>query len=294
MDRVPIMDKSSRYRLGLYEKAMPSGLSWVEKLSMTKEAGFDFLEISIDETDEKLARLQYTKEQVQEIIDAMYKTQCTIRTMCLSGHRKYPLGANDPQVRHRSLRIMEQAIDLADALGIRMIQLAGYDVYYEESSKQTRAWFMENLQLCVAMAAKKGIMLGFETMETAFMDTVAKAMVYVDQIHSPYLGIYPDIGNLTNAALLYQTNVLDDIALGHGHIIAAHLKETVPGVYREVPFGTGHTNFQGCIKQLYGQGVCLFTGEFWYTGSAVWQQDLKDANLFLRKQIALAINSDLD
>lgn len=288
------MDKNSRIRLGLYEKAMPSELSWVEKLTMTKEAGFDFLEISIDETDEKLARLQYTKEQVQEIIDAMYKTQCTIRTMCLSGHRKYPLGANDLQVRHRSLRIMEQAVDLADALGIRLIQLAGYDVYYEESSKQTRAWFLENLQLCVAMAAKKGVMLGFETMETAFMDTVVKAMVYVDQIQSPYLGIYPDIGNLTNAALLYQTNVLQDIALGRGHIMAAHLKETTPGVYREVPFGTGHTNFQDCIRQLYKQGVCLFTGEFWYTGSSVWQQDLKDANIFLRKQIELAINSNLD
>ena len=32
-------------------------LSWREKLSFAKEAGYDFVEISIDEKDEKLARL---------------------------------------------------------------------------------------------------------------------------------------------------------------------------------------------------------------------------------------------
>ncbi len=29
-------------------------------------------------------------------------------------------------------------------------------------------------------------------METAFMNTVGKAMAYVDRIQSPYLQVYPD------------------------------------------------------------------------------------------------------
>ena len=36
------------YTLGLYEKAMPKELSWREKLTAAKEAGYDFVEISID------------------------------------------------------------------------------------------------------------------------------------------------------------------------------------------------------------------------------------------------------
>ena len=52
------MDKLNReYRLGLYEKSMPSTLTWVEKLTIAKKSGFDYLEISIDESDAKLARL---------------------------------------------------------------------------------------------------------------------------------------------------------------------------------------------------------------------------------------------
>ena len=39
------------YTLGLYEKAMPKDLTWEEKLLAAKEAGYDFVEISIDETD---------------------------------------------------------------------------------------------------------------------------------------------------------------------------------------------------------------------------------------------------
>jgi hypothetical protein len=37
-----------------------------------------------------------------------------------------------------------------------------------------------------------GCHLAFETMETAFMNTVGKAMAYVDRIQSPYLQVYPD------------------------------------------------------------------------------------------------------
>ena len=42
------------YTLGLYEKAMPSDLTWKEKLETAKEAGYDFVEISIDEQTQSL------------------------------------------------------------------------------------------------------------------------------------------------------------------------------------------------------------------------------------------------
>lgn len=294
------MDKNSmhartrsrlQYTLGLYEKAMPKHLTWHEKLCIVKESGYDFLEISIDETDEKLARLEYCHDQLQEIIQAMESNDMYIRTMCLSGHRKYPLGSRDEATRNRGLEIMEKAIDFADLLGIRIIQLAGYDVYYEDSCEQTRTLFEHNLTLCVAMAARKGIVLGFETMETAFMNTMQKAMHHVNVIGSPYLGVYPDIGNLKNAAILYNHDVLDDIKLGKGHIFAAHLKETLPNIFREVPFGSGHTDFQASAQVLIELGVRLFTGEFWYTGSESWREDIIKANQFLRTHIEASLNT---
>lgn len=277
------MDKQSKeYRLGLYEKSMPSNLSWQEKLTIAKECGFDYLEISIDETDAKLARLD---QPTYEIKEAIQKTSVPISSMCLSGHRKYPLGSHDKDIQKKSLEIMRKAIDFAADLGIRIIQLAGYDVYYEKGDLNTRHDFEQNLKECVKMAAKKGILMGFETMETPFMDTVEKAMYYVKSVDSPYLGVYPDIGNLKNASLLYGVDVNEDLMCGKGHIFASHLKETVPGKYREIPFGTGHTDFVKNIKTLKRLGVRMFVGEFWYVNNEDWKDVVKHAGIFLNDKL---------
>ena len=276
------MAKNKEYQLGLYEKSMPNTLTWVEKLNCAKNAGFDYVEMSVDESDAKLQRLY---EDPSEIVEAIKETGVPINSICLSGHRKYPLGASDLKVQEKSLEIMELAIDLAAKLGVRTIQLAGYDVYYEEGNLKTRADFEKNLKKCVEMAAKKGINLGFETMETPFMDTIEKSMHYVNIINSPYLGVYPDIGNLKNASLLYGVPVSEDIMSGKGHIFASHLKETVPGKYREIPFGTGHTEYVENLKTLKHLGVRMFVGEFWYVNNEDWEDVVKEANIFLRDKL---------
>ena len=272
----------SNYLLGLYEKSMPHSLSVTEKLKEAKEAGYDYLELSIDETDEKLARLDWSKTEIAQLNQQMEEIGIPIKSICLSGHRKYPLGSPDLKTRERSLEIMEKATKLAARLGIRIIQLAGYDVYYQEGNEQTRQHFAKNLALSVEMAAKEGVTLGFETMETPFMDTVRKSMVWVNKINSPYLQIYPDVGNLTNAALLYDGNVISNLREGRGHLVAVHLKETKPNIYREVPYGTGHVDFPRVIEESLGQGVRLFVGEFWDAGDGNWKEVLKANNLYLR------------
>jgi L-ribulose-5-phosphate 3-epimerase len=266
------------YAIGLYEKAMPKTMSWREKLECAKECGYDFVEISIDETDEKLARLEWSKDERLALVKDMKEVGVPIRSMCLSGHRKYPFGASDPKVRERSMEIMEKAIELADDLGVRIIQLAGYDVYYEEGTAESERLFRENLKKATLMAAAKGVVLGFETMETEFMNTTEKAMKYVKLIENPYLGVYPDSGNLTNAAKTYGTSVLDDLETGRDHIVALHLKETVPGKFREIPFLTGHVDFEAVIAKAWELGIRRFVTEMWDVGSESWKEDIKFAN----------------
>lgn len=276
------------YKLGLYEKALPD-LSWTEKFRSAREGGFDWLEISIDESEEKLERLEWSREKVAALRRQAFEEDCPVLTMCLSGHRRFPLGSRNAAARVKALDIMRRALNFSAEAGIRVIQLAGYDVYYEEGSEDTRKWFSENLSRCVEMASEYGIPLGFETMETPFMDTVKKAMRYVSSNSSPYLGIYPDVGNLTNASLLYGSSVTDDLLEGKGHIFAAHLKETLPGHYRNLSFGDGHTDYNAAIQALYGMGVRMFTGEFWYQGESCWQRNISMAAAFLRGKIESAM-----
>jgi L-ribulose-5-phosphate 3-epimerase len=119
------------------------------------------------------------------------------------------------------------------------------------------------------MASKSGVILAFETMETDFLNTCAKGMKYVSLIDSPYLQMYPDTGNITNAARSADSAAAaadekDDLKSAKGHIAALHLKESKPGVFREVSFGDGWVDFPALISLALSLGVRMFTTEFWH------------------------------
>ncbi len=272
------------YSLGCYEKAMPASLTMRQKLCEARQAGFDFLELSIDESDEKLARLDWTAQQKKEISMQMHEEGFFLRSICLSGHRRFPLGSEDAQVRERGMEIMRKAIDFADEMGIRIIQIAGYDEYYHPSSEITQRNFEENLARSVELAAQKGVILAFETMETAFMNTVEKAMRHVRRVQSPYLQVYPDSGNITNAG----GDVCADLRSGSGHIAAIHLKETSPSVFREVAYGSGHVPFVPLIATAMQMGVRRYLAEFWCVPQVDWKRQMHEANAFLRNRFMQA------
>ena len=271
------------YRLGLYEKSMPGFLSLSDKLKETGNAGFDYMELSIDESDEKLFRLEWGRDDIRSLLEAITETEIPIKSICLSGHRRFPMGDPDPAIRQKGLDIMEKTIVLASRLGIRIIQIAGYDVYYKPSTSETKDYFAENLEKSVFLAAREGVVLAFETMETPFIDTVEKAAYWTGKLSSPYLQIYPDTGNITNAALKYGSSVKDDLKKGSGCIVALHLKESRPGVYREVPYGEGHVNFSEAVETAWNMGVRLYVAEFWYKdGDNSWRSTLHNNCIFLR------------
>lgn len=270
------------YILGVYEKAMPETFSLEQKLSCSKDSGFDFLEISIDETDKKLSRLDWDSEQRHSLVKAIWNTGVPIKTICLSGHRRFPLGSINPTIQKKALEIMEKAVMFACDIGVRIIQIAGYDEYYSPSNLITAANFESNLRKCVKIASKHGVVLAFETMETEFIDTVSKAQHYVQLINSPYLKIYPDIGNVSNAVKKYGTDIIDDFKTGIENIVAVHLKETVPGRYRDMMYGEGDVDFNYIIPWLKEKGICIFNAEFWCRNKKDPYEDLKSACKFLR------------
>ena len=279
------------YKLGLYEKAMPDSLTLYDKLLLAKEYGYDFVELSIDESDERLSRLDWSHAERLKLVSFMSEHSISFGSLCLSAHRKYPFGAADKRIRERSMDIMHKAIVLSADLGIRIIMLAGYDVYYEDSTSETRLHFLENLGKAAEEAGAYGVTLAFETMETPFMNTVGKAMKYVEEISSPFLQVYPDLGNITNAAFSESGNVISDLFEGRGHIVALHLKETKPGVFRNLMYGEGYVDFISGIKKAWELGVRRFTTEFWYLGSENWKENIRIAERFARDAIEEAVDA---
>jgi L-ribulose-5-phosphate 3-epimerase len=221
--------------VGVYEKALPADLSWEARLSAAARAGFDFVEISVDESDRRLARLERSSQERAEIRRAIAATGVPIMTMCLSGNRKYPLGSHSPEIRQRGLEVLRRAIEFATDVGLRIVQVMGYDVFYEPSDHDTRAYFMDGLRQAVLWAAQSGVMLGLENLDTPFVESLQQGMRIVNEIDSPWLQLYPDMGNL--AAAGYHPP--DELRLAKGHLVGIHVKDALPKIIRGVPFETG-------------------------------------------------------
>lgn len=280
-------------RVGIYEKAINIKFDWDDKFQMASKAKFDFIELSIDESDERLERLFWPKEKSYQLRDLSIKYKMPFNSMCLSGHRRFPFGSKDPKIRKRALEIMEQAIILSKRLGIHIIQLAGYDEYYHPSDLQTRKYFIEGIKKACKLAEYYSIFLAFESMDSPFMGTITKIWNIINEINHPLLGIYPDIGNLSQFA---KDDFEAEINLGKSKIVAYHFKDTKPGVFKEVEFGQGNVPFKNRLKVIDKTKFCgPFMLEMWSKNEPKESFDenlnkLKKAHAFFNKYRKEVVN----
>jgi L-ribulose-5-phosphate 3-epimerase len=246
--------------VGLYEKALPVALAWEERLAAAGAAGYDFVEMSIDESDERLARLDWPASERAALCRSMANAGVPIMSMCLSGHRKYPLGSRTDELAWRGQDILRKAIDLAGDLGLRVVQVMAYDVFYEPSDETTQANFIHGLELGARWAGEAGVMLGLENMDTPYVERLSQALAVIHEIGSPWLQLYPDMGNLAAAGC----DPAQELAGAKGHVLGVHVKDALPGVVRGVPFEAGIVPFRKTFRALAQMGFWGLLGvEMW-------------------------------
>ena len=238
--------------IGIYEKALPNDLTWQEKLDQAKSLGFNFIEISIDESDERRARLDWSDDEIYQLKRLCEQSGLPLHSMCLSAHRKYPFGSADETIRQQAKIIMNKALILAYKLGIRVIQLAGYDVYYEPANLQTHQRFISGMQWSAKQAEKLGIMLAVEIMDTNYLNSLSKFEILKKEVSSPYFMAYPDVGNISG----WNYDVCTELMLSREHIVQIHLKDTYKvngdyaGQFRDLTIGEGEVDFLSIFKTL--------------------------------------------
>lgn len=280
--------------LGIYEKALDAEDDWYQRMEKARELGFDFLEISIDETDARLSRLYADDREIYQIGDAARKAGIYLQSMCLSAHRRYPFGSADPAIRKKAAEIMERAIVFADKLGVRVIQLAGYDVYYEPSTQDSMRRFGEGMAWAAAQAGRYQVMLGMEIMDIELMNCIRKHLAYERGIGSPWYKVYPDLGNIA----AWGIDVPDDLAAGIHSIVGVHVKDTLcrtkekPGVFRDIPFGQGCVNFAECfakLEELHYTGPYMI--EMWHKKGQNDRKNVREAKAWIEEQFQRAVSA---
>ena len=259
--------------LGIYEKALVGNRlatddDWRRFLNQVPEAGFSFVDLSVDESDERMARLGWEQNRRRMVRHCAEAAETVIGGVCLSVHRRIGPGSADPAVRQRARDVMAEGLRLCHDLGAPVLQVAGYYCYYEQMNDHAEQWYTDLLLDAVPMAARLGVVMGIENVDGTDVTSIRKVMEFVKLADSPYLQVYPDLGNLAEQ----QLDAATELEVGRGHMVAIHVKDVRPGEPRRVPMGEGTVDWDESFAILAEQN---WRGRMMIE---MWNDDAPDSN----------------
>jgi predicted hexulose-6-phosphate isomerase len=235
--------------LGVHEKALRSTNDWDDLFSQVRQAGFASVDLSVDESPERSARLTWRPMQRHTVRDAATRQGIQIGGLCLSLHRRIAPGSSDPALRARAREVLRQGIELCADLGVPLLQLAGYFARHESAGPEARQRCVDNLRWGAHQASRRGVALGIENVDGGDICSITAALEVVQEIDSAWLALYPDIGSLAEHSL----DVVAELAAGRGRMLALHVKDVEPGRTRRVRMGAGVVPWDAAFAELARQ-----------------------------------------
>lgn len=188
-------ESQSGYLNGRLYKTLKIGMvrtgdSLEEKFAIAKEAGFDGIELNCPGIN------------VEEVRSAIKATGLPVDGSVNAGHWSVRHTDPDAMVRAKALASLQEALRQTHAVGGNTVLLVvgrGSDGPEEEIWKRS----IENISKAIPLAAELGIHIAIENVWNQFCydhegdnnQTAEKYVKYVDEFHSPWIGMQFDIGN---------------------------------------------------------------------------------------------------
>lgn len=165
-----------------------SGSSLVEKFKVLKEAGFDGLQLNMP--DGKLP--------VDDVAEALKQSGLQMEGTCDSQHWRLHLSDPDASIRKAGLDALMESMRQCKKLGGTSVLLVpgvvNEKVSYDDCYKRSQ----DEIRKAVPLATELGIKIAVENVWNNFHLSPLEAARYVDEMESPMVGWYFDIGNVIN------------------------------------------------------------------------------------------------
>lgn len=195
---------------GMNVWSLPAGLTIEEQFKLTKDAGFDTIELNLSEAqaaetivskdlalnDSPTLTTEVTAEELANIKALSEKYELPITSISTALHWSYPLTSADEATRQKGMDVVKKMIDVCLALGGDTVLVVpglvtptdGYEVCYDRSL----AAFKE----LAPYAEEKNIAIGIENVWNKFLLSPLETRDFIDKIASSHVGMYFDAGNV--------------------------------------------------------------------------------------------------
>lgn len=196
---------------GMNVWSLPAELSLREQFKVTKEAGFDTIELNLSEgsdqaenivnTDLALAEkvdltLATTTDELAQIKQLSAEFSLPISSISTSLHWTYPLNSTDEQKRERGKQIVKKMIEVASALGSDAILVVPALVTKDQPYDKAYQLSQTALKELAPYAKQHQVVIGLENVWNKFLLSPLEFRQFIDEIDSEFVGAYFDIGNI--------------------------------------------------------------------------------------------------
>jgi len=166
---------------------LPKEVAYAERFAIARGAGFDAVEMQTTSR----------AEEVAEIREASSKTGLRVHSVMNADHWRFPLSAADRDVVNRSVAGMETSLRNAAAWGADTVLLVPAVVdgstAYRDAWTRSQTVIRERL---LPMAKDLKVIIAVEEVWNKFLLSPLEFARYVDEIDSPWLKAYFDVGNV--------------------------------------------------------------------------------------------------
>jgi hexulose-6-phosphate isomerase len=208
---------------GIFEGAFPLGLELARCFDLAKQAGFEGVELSLQDTDPLLPearnettaairaieqsvgldqaregglRLGSTTTEINQIARWAREAGLVITSVSTMQLFYYPLSSPIPSVRERAVHILRKMVEVTAQMGGDLVLVVPGMVTPKVPYQEVWQRSQEVLAALVPYAQDLKVTLAIENVWNRFLLSPLEYRDYIDAFASPYVGAYFDVANV--------------------------------------------------------------------------------------------------
>lgn len=237
--------------------SFPEHASLQDCLQTAKQAGFEGIELSLNESGE--LGLAATEAEARSIRDRVHEAGLEIAGLATGLYWSYSMTSDSAEERSKAVDICRKQLELAAALETDTIlvipgavavdfipgfPVVAYDKAYDRA--------LEAVSALSADARAAGVSIGLENVWNHFLLSPLELRAFIDAVGSPYVGSYLDIGNIVQSGYPEQW-----ISILGPRIKRVHFKDyrrQAGGLHGFVDLLAGDVNYPAVVNALREAG----------------------------------------
>jgi len=202
----------------------PERFRVVDGMKVAKDAGFDGIELNMEAANQDVSDLRLTLTSTEKEIIKLKQAAvaCGLETPSLSTALCWNslLSSESGVIREEGKTVVKKMIDAAVLLGADTVLVVPGRVDETTSYRDCYTRSLQSLKELVFYAENNKITIGIENVWNKFLMSPLEMRRFIEEIGSPYVKAYFDIGNVVNFSYPeYWIEILD------GLIAKVHVKD---------------------------------------------------------------------